>query len=213
MHTIKKLIWVLTNRLKTLFPRNIGSNWKLPKIHKQWHIADIVDIFGGHRNIHTGPQEHNHIENTKRPSEQTQKHKAIFDLQVANRLVDRYIIDFTHMKILNHQAYMSKYEEKEDLNGPNESTQYAAKFDASIILNQTSNIDLEYHWVTQSQKNKSNDESLFKWMVKLFFKTKTIEEQRQGIKLHGFMEHTRQGTTFRCHPDYKNEGAWYDYGL
>lgn len=27
------------------------------------------------------------------------------------------------------------------------------------------------------------------------------------------MEYNRQGITFRCHPNYKNEGPWYDYAL
>ena len=100
MQIAKNAIWVLTNCLKTLFPRTIGQNWRIPKIHEQLHIAAYIVLFGAHRNMHTGPQEHNHIENTKKPSERTQKRKAVFDLQIANRLVDKYVIDYTHTKIL-----------------------------------------------------------------------------------------------------------------
>ena len=70
-------------------------------------------LFGAHRNMHTGPQEHNHIENTKKPSERMQKRKAEFDLQIANRLVDKYVIDHTHTKILKQQSIISMYKEKE----------------------------------------------------------------------------------------------------
>ena len=209
----KNAIWVLINRLKTLFPCTKGSQWNIPKIHKQLHIADNIQLYGAHRNIHTGPQEHNHIENAKRPSERTQKRKAVFDLQIANQLVDRYIIDYTHLKILNQQAYMSKYEETGTLIVQDESTQYAAKFDVFIVLNQMGNIDLEYQWVTLSQKDKSLDENLLKCIAKLFFKTQSKEKQKQGVQVRGFTEYTRQGVTFRCHPNYKSEGAWYDYAL
>ena len=29
--TAKQAVWTLINRLKTLFPRTVGSNWKIPK--------------------------------------------------------------------------------------------------------------------------------------------------------------------------------------
>ena len=69
--TAKQAIWVLTNRLKELFPCTIGQLWNIPKLHEQLHIVAYILLFGAHRNMHTGPQEHNHIENTKKPSEHT----------------------------------------------------------------------------------------------------------------------------------------------
>lgn len=115
LQTAKHAIWVLTSWLKTHFPHTIGQLWKIPKIHEQLHIAFYIQLFGAHRNMHTGPQEHNHIENTKKPSERTQKRKAVFDLQIANRLAGKYVIDHTHTKILKYQSIISKYEEKKVL--------------------------------------------------------------------------------------------------
>jgi hypothetical protein len=100
LQSAKNAIWVLINRLKMLFPRTKGECWKIPKIHEQLHTAIYILLFGAHRNLHTGSAEHNHIENTKRPSDRTQKRKNVFDLQIANRLVDKYVIDHTHTKIL-----------------------------------------------------------------------------------------------------------------
>lgn len=80
LQNAKNAIWVLTNQLKTLFPCSKGCQWRIPKLHEQLHIAFLILLFGAHRNVHTGPQEHNHIENAKKPSEQTQKCKAIFEL-------------------------------------------------------------------------------------------------------------------------------------
>ena len=72
----------------------------IPKIHEQLHVAENIELYGAHRNVHTGPQEHNHIENVKRPGRQSQKCKALFDLQISDRLVDKLIIDYTHRNIL-----------------------------------------------------------------------------------------------------------------
>jgi hypothetical protein len=114
LQTPKHAIWVLTSRLKTLFSCSIGQLWKIPKIHEQLHIAFYIQLFGAHRNMHTGPQEHNHLENTEKPSDCTQKCKAVFDLQIANRLVDKYVIDHTHTKNIetsvNHQQVLREKE-------------------------------------------------------------------------------------------------------
>src|SRR5687768_15141546 len=40
-----------------------------------------------------------------------------------------------------------------------------------------------------------------------------MEQQLQGIKVHGMTEYTRQRIIFRCHPNYRNKGAWYDYAM
>ena len=214
LQTAKDAIWVLTSGLKTLIPHTTGQLWKIPKIHEQLHIAFYIQLFGAHRNMHTGPQEHNHIENTKKPSDRTQKCKAVFDLQIANRLVDIYVIDHTYTKILKHQSIISKYEKKKTPIVAEESTQCAAKFIVNMIHNTVTNRpDLTYEWVTPSMKGKMIDRKLLQTIGNLFFKTLPFEQQLQGVKVQGFTEYTRQHVTFRCHPNYRNEGLWYDYAM
>jgi hypothetical protein len=210
--TAKNAIWVLVNRLKTLFPRKLL--WNIPKLHEQLHIAMYILLFGAHRNMHTGSAEHNHIENTKKPSERTQKRKAVFDLQIANRLVDKYVIDHTHTKILKQQSIINMYEEKEGPAVPDESTHYAAKFIVNMKHNPvTKKTDLTYDWITPAMVGKLIDKKLLKTIRNLTFKTLPLEQQLQGIKVQGLTEYTRQQITFRCHPNYRNEGPWYDYAM
>src|SRR5687768_3613859 len=167
--TAKTAIWVLTHRLQTLFPRKLL--WKIPKLHEQLHIAMYILLFGAHRNVHTGSAEHNHIENTKKPSERTQKHKAVVDLQIANRLVDKYVIDHTHTKILKQQSIISMYEETESPAVAKESTHFAAKFFVNMKHNaMTNKTDLTYDWITPSMKGKVVDKQLLKTIRNLFFK-------------------------------------------
>ena len=64
----KTSIFESINKLKQMFPRLAGEAWKIPKFHEQLHIAFYIWLYGSHLNIHTGPQEHNHILNAKKPS-------------------------------------------------------------------------------------------------------------------------------------------------
>ena len=70
LFTAKVSIHQLIQRLKLLFPRAPGNQWRIPKIHEQLHIAYNIYLFGAHQNVHSGPAEHNHIEITKKPSQQ-----------------------------------------------------------------------------------------------------------------------------------------------
>src|SRR5687768_7219286 len=147
-------------------------------------------------------------------SERTQKRKAVFDLQIANRLVDKYVIDHTHTKILKQQSIISMYEEIEEPAVAVESTRFAAKFYVDMKHNlETKKTDLTYDWITPSMKGKVIDKKLLKTIRNLFFKTLPMEQQLQGIKVHGMTEYTRQQITFRCHPNYRNDGSWYDYAM
>lgn len=49
-------------------PRTQGNKWEICKIYEQLHVAENINFYGAHHNVHTGPQEHNHIDNTKKPS-------------------------------------------------------------------------------------------------------------------------------------------------
>ena len=146
-------------------------------------------LFCAHRNMHTGSAEHNHIENTKKPSESTQKRKAVFDLQIANRLVNKYVIDHTHTKILKQQSIINMYEEMEEPAVADESTHFAAKFFVNMEHNlETKKTDLTYGWITPSMKGKVVDKKLLKTIRNLFFKTLPMDQQLEGIKVHGMTE-------------------------
>ena len=71
----KKAIEKLLKSIITLFPRSTRQNWEVAKVHEQLHVAQNIKYFGAHQNVHTGPQEHNHIANTKKPSKLVQRRK------------------------------------------------------------------------------------------------------------------------------------------
>ena len=79
LYNVQKAIETLLRQIIKFDPRTKGNAWKLSKIHEQMHVVENIVLYGAHRNVHTGLQEHNHIENTKKPSLQVQRKKTILD--------------------------------------------------------------------------------------------------------------------------------------
>ena len=90
---VKTAVSTMLDELITCIPRFKGNGWNIPKIHEQLHVPFYIQMFGAHRNLHTGPTEHNHIELSKQPARRTQMRAKEFDWQVANRLVDKLVVN------------------------------------------------------------------------------------------------------------------------
>lgn len=160
----KASIFRTIERLKHLFPRSVGNQWKIPKLHEQLHIAQNIYLFGSHQNVHTGPQEHNHIANTKKPSQHTQKRKRNFDWQIANRLNDGYTVASIDNKISQQQTkhqVNKKSIESDSYNVIKKESNLASKFYMTIKRNLTTNqIDIKYQWSTMSLKKEELSQNL-----------------------------------------------------
>ena len=61
----KHAIATLLSETVVHFDRSSGQGWSIPKFHELLHIANNIRLWGSHQNIHSGPQEHNHIANIK----------------------------------------------------------------------------------------------------------------------------------------------------
>jgi hypothetical protein len=85
-------IQVMITRLTRLWPRTDGNCWDLPKIHAQFHVTRNIARFGNQLNVHSGPQEHNHIELSKEPAKHTQRRQNGLEMQLAIRLSERLLI-------------------------------------------------------------------------------------------------------------------------
>ena len=90
---VKSAVSTLLHELITCIPRLKGNGWNIPKVHEQLHVPYYILRYGAHRNLHTGTTEHNHIDLSKKPARRTQMRADTFDAQVANRLVDKFVVD------------------------------------------------------------------------------------------------------------------------
>jgi len=68
-------------------------------------------------------------------------------------------------------------------------------------------------WLTNSLKQEKLQQPLLKMLVEKMFLAEDFNTQNKGIQLFGYTEYKRGKYTFRCHPNYKNEGPWFDYVL
>jgi hypothetical protein len=101
---VKDAVSTLLHELIHCVPRETGNGWNIPKIHEQLHVPCYIQMFGAHRNLHTGPAEHNHIELSKQPAGRTQMRAHVFEWQVANRLVDKLVVDLADFTMQAHCA-------------------------------------------------------------------------------------------------------------
>ena len=73
-------IKIMMQQLQALWPRKEGFEWNLTKLHEQFHVPMDIHRHGKHRNVHSGPQEHNHIAQ-KKCAKKTQLNKRKLDEQ------------------------------------------------------------------------------------------------------------------------------------
>jgi hypothetical protein len=94
---------IMMRQVQSLWPCETGLEWNLPKMHKQLHVPEDIQQHGNHKNIHTGPQEQNHI-NIKKAAKKTQQNKKKIDVQTSHYVMEQLVIqqayDFVKSKQL-----------------------------------------------------------------------------------------------------------------
>jgi hypothetical protein len=218
----------LMSQLMKLWPRDKGQGWEKPKFHETRHYAFNIHMFGKPGNWHSGPQEHNHIDNVKNQANLTQKRVMVFDWQLANRLVDKYVIDFAHSIIQRKEEDESKKQLKgnqvpkqAEVHSPFkpeailEDVNMAGKF--TIFFKQPKNarqsMIAKYWWNSHRQKTYNLDANFVNAVAKHWFLPLSSQQRKKGLHVYGFTEYHRGEEVFRAHPDYRSGGPWYDYAL
>ena len=208
--TAKDAIAQMLSNLVTCVPRNTGRGWHIPKLHEQLHVAHTILLFGSHKNVHTGPAEHNHIELSKKPAARTQMRKDTFDWQVSNRLVDKYVVDLSleYMKpnvdppppYIHHPGMLPPL--------PHNTVYF------EIIIRP---VDGRLNVLDISVDNPKKRETLMPPMHVLQHLVKTcypLAERNQnpdGIQVQCFTELPLDGSIVRANPSFDKDGAWFDY--
>ena len=204
-YNVKKAIEKLLLDLIRLFPRTTGNKWAIAKIHEQLHVAENIQYFGAHNNIHTGPQEHNHIRNTKKPSKQVQRRKATLDWQLGLRLTDKYMINAAYNKI-NPPDVQFDCELSIETNKSASVSQHACKFSLRIHR-QIDEICANYTWSSKSKSKTPLSTTIIDCIID-HFPAKAFEKQ-----LYCFTEMRMVDNTYRVDLDYRHRNSWHDNAL
>jgi hypothetical protein len=201
----------MIRQLQTLFPRDDGLGWNLTKVHEQRHVPDDIHRHGAHYNVHSGPQEHNHIENGKKAAERTQKRKHKLDFQTGHRVVDRLIIQQAFNRVADAEAG-SEPDATADY-----GTKLASKAEIRIVMpdpSQPTVFTAEVVW--KREKNGKYrlrlQDDILRFLVQSFFADHAVDHGTSRIlTIPMFTEYHQNDTVYRAHPDYRGESAYYDW--
>ena len=185
-----------------LMPRSSGQNWEIAKIHEQLHVAENIKYFGAHQNVHTGPQEHNHIANTKKPSKLVQRKKKTLDLQLAKRLSEKYLIETAFQKFnmndANYQETATKSNMK-DIFASNTGSKYV------FTISETGdNISVSFKWLKSPKQICPVTKAITRCILNHF------GEDIKGKQIYGLTELKKGDKIYRSDADYRNQGHWND---
>ena len=191
----------------TLLPRTTGQHWEIVKIHEQLHVIINILFYGAHRNVHTGPQEYNHIQNTKKPSKQVQRNKRTFDWELGNRLANKYIINSACQKFAASHETNSKPNLNLDGDGSKISPNLS-KFTFKLSLkNNVQDVKAVYNWKTPSNKANPLTQPILKALVNHF------GDRIYNQPMMGFSELKHDNVLYRATAEYRTRGCWYDNAL
>ena len=204
-------IHAMVNKLMDLWPRATGNGYDIPKIHGQFHVPRNIARMGNQLNIHSGPQEANHITLSKDPAQTTQRRAGSIDHQLATRLAEHLVIQKAHhLMHLNEQSCIS----------PNaiDATRYATK--GRLVLSQQPNatlINAHIEWCNKKHKLMllPHYDHIIALMIKNFWHLACGDnEGNKQISFPIFTEYNRNGEIlYRSHNCFRGSGPWMDWAF
>jgi hypothetical protein len=201
----KTAIQTMLSQLVQLWPRDRGNGWQTAKHHEQIHVPDDIDSLGAHQNIHTGPSEHNHIENVKKMAKMTQGRKSVMDWQIANRRADSYIFDLAYNAMRSKKPQAPQGEDHALLDGISSQSSKGA-----FLLTRSNNrVEASFQWTSATFAGRIPEQ--LSDYVRHYFSRYYMDEI-DSLEIPFFTEYRRQGQVFRAHPNYRDSiGAWNDW--
>jgi hypothetical protein len=219
--TLKESIVKMLNKVIVTLPRVEGNGWKIQKLHELLHIPEDVQNFGSPKNFDTGIMENRLIHVGKINAKTTQKRgPIIFTRQLADRIYQQQCFD-------KAKRCLNLDNDDEDssisiVDSDDESNCSSEVSDLSEAVNQNTN-EMSF-----CRKNPDyvvrilqSGIGTYKWMTATknivpdiicnsigdFLATNNLKE----LEVHTEIKHL--GMTFRAHPNYRSNGAWYDWAM
>jgi hypothetical protein len=233
-------IKTMMRQLQNLWPRAVGLGWSLTKLHEQFHVPVDIHRNGKPANVHTGPQEHNHID-IKNAAKKTQMQKHKIDLQTGERIVDRIILQRAFDRVKETVYHMDQeLSHVESLASATAGTPVEKMTTDGLVKNASKGM---VH-LTQEQRiarnkrqkqpanghitwNKTRngtikEKILYQSHVLSFLAERFLDDsgllnvdddgaQHRSLSMKCFTEYQHNGIVYRCHPYYRKEHSYYDW--
>jgi hypothetical protein len=224
-----KSIRIMARQLQQLCPRREGLQLALTILHEIFHVPQDIHRNGKHSNVHSAPQEHNHMA-IKAAALKTQRQKHRIDLQTGESIADQLILQHAFDRVCKTVWNMDKEVlEKElhdtDNNGifdvsiPEQAVVQNATKDFVVMTQErvsnkqtrTPPILSNIKWNKSKRKNPlstkiSSERDVLAFLVERFFlpNRKSFVNSSclrlYGLKLCCFTDYKRNGSVYHCHP-------------
>jgi len=213
-------IKIMIRQLTSLWPRKVGLEWNITKIHEQCHVPEDIHRHGRHKNVHTGPQEHNHI-TIKNAGKKTQMNRRTFDMQTGERLVDRLIIQRAYDRVVPLRNEQTRKQTPLDRFANPSSTSSKA----TMIFQTRPDLGRDKADMVLIWKNNHNVDALpllhdyvlafiGRHLLSTFGNvvpaTNTMASHKR-LEVAYFTEYERHGVIYRAHPLYRKKTPYYDW--
>ena len=207
----KLAIQNLLKLLQEKVPRKDGQAWRLAKFHEMLHLVDEIMKYGALREYAADRPEHNHIAKAKRPGRRAQKRHKTFERQTATRLADTLIINRVFELNQTSDCSFLVDDESDSDSDPDVPTPKPAGVVIKQSFGQATRFLVESRSLNSNPSMRWFSESalppliqpLLQFMIHKFQKT----------QIHCCTEYVRNDYCFRCHPNYKKEGRYYDWAM
>lgn len=163
-----------------------------PKFHYLLHVIDMIIKFGSSLNFDGAMNESHHKYLTKTTGMRTQGRTDVFDLQTANNLASKIVLEKAFRRMDSSTTLNSKNQSQFQNNLY--MHEYSSKF--SVEANG------QIKWAKKQYKLLPK--------VSAFFKAHVINKLNAGDQLLGFTDLIWKGNLIRAHPSYRNK-EWYDW--
>jgi hypothetical protein len=210
----------MMRQLQTLWPRKVGLEWNLTKLHEQFHVPFDIHRHGKHKNVHSGPQEHNHI-SVKNAAKKTQMNRRTFDEQTGERLVDRLIIQRAYDRVAPLKtAILTRRTPRDGYAQPSRNSSKATMIYQTQPELGRDKASMNLVW--KNQANTKNRPILADSVLGFVGKqllpaygnvvpATDTHPAHKKLEIAYFTEYERDGIIYRAHPCYRGGPAWYDW--
>lgn len=222
---IKASVARLLAMVRWYTPRKSGRGWKIQKFHDLLHLAVDIERFGPPSNFDCGPNESSLRYWAKLPAltSQTRGYNT-FAKQVAMRIYEFQCF----AKALRLNGLRGRRSRKKENMNTGEETAAAAQ-DGPILGGSRyrvyTNTNIPSEQITSSKPQGSFAvspviENFLRWQNKAEHDILPLSEDTRGTNFWELRTEVsfipKEGDrriTLRCHPNYKNEGPWYDWAI
>ena len=204
-------IRTMLDMLVTYLPRRTGNGWKIQKFHDLIHLSKDMAMFGSPQNFDAGPYESSLRFWAKRMSQTAQKRGyKIFAKQVGDRIFEYHCMGKARrdMGIMGDEDGLPGPKKlRVLLEGPIRFLESKPVFE--IVTDPATQV-VSCTWHAGDDKKRLGCVDVHPAIIR-YFSDGPSDNADEHAPRYGYTRLAIGDLTYRAHPNYMNDGPWYDW--